>query len=132
MNKEELKNNLKSITDKFVGKENNEETRQQVQDKLREYLEPIVTKYINKKYNIIVNVEGVDVYKYDDYDEKYLKVEFEISPTTTCMSDEEFKRMSEAATDALTDMELKGYDIECKLRGVENVHLNNSKRNNKK
>lgn len=32
MNKEELKNNLKSITDKFVGKENNEETRQQVQD----------------------------------------------------------------------------------------------------
>lgn len=132
MNKEELKNNLKSITDKFVGKENNEETRQQVQDKLREYLEPIVTKYINKKYNIIVNVEGVDVYKYDDYDEKYLKVEFEISPTTTCMSDEEFKRISEAATDALTDMELKGYDIECKLRGVENVHLNNSKRNNNK
>lgn len=132
MNKEELKNNLKSITDKFVGKENNEETRQQVQDKLREYLEPIVTKYINKKYNIIVNVEGVDVYKYDDYDEKYLKVEFEISPTTTCMSDEEFKRTTEAATDALTDMELKGYDIECKLRGVENVHLNNSKRNNKK
>lgn len=132
MNKEELKNNLKSITDKFVGKENNEETRQQVQDKLREYLEPIVTKYINKKYNIIVNVEGVDVYKYDDYDEKYLKVEFKISPTTTCMSDEEFKRISEAATDALTDMELKGYDIECKLRGVENVHLNNSKRNNKK
>lgn len=132
MNKEELKNNLKSITDKFVGKENNEETRQQVQDKLREYLEPIVTKYINKKYNIIVNVEGVDVYKYDDYDEKYLKVEFEISPTTTCMSDEEFKRISEAATDALTDMELKGYDIECKLRGVENVHLNNSKVNNKK
>lgn len=132
MNKEELKNNLKSITDKFVGKENNEETRQQVQDKLREYLEPIVTKYINKKYNIIVNVEGVDVYKYDDYDEKYLKVEFEISPTTTCMSDEEFKRMTEAATDALTDMELKGYDIECKLRGVENVHLNNSKVNNKK
>ena len=53
-------------------------------------------------------------------------------PTTTCMSDEEFKRMTEAATDALTDMELKGYDIECKLRGVENVHLNNSKRNNKK
>lgn len=48
------------------------------------------------------------------------------------MSDEEFTRMSEAATDALTDMELKGYDIECKLRGVENVHLNNSKRNNKK
>lgn len=132
MNKEELKNNLKSITDKFVGEENNEETRQQVQDKLREYLEPIVTKYINKKYNIIVNVEGVDVYKYDDYDEKYLKVEFEISPTTTCMSDEEFKRMTEAATDALTDMELKGYDIECKLRGVENVHLNNSKVNNKK
>lgn len=132
MNKEELKNNLKSITDKFVGKENNEETRQQVQDKLREYLEPIVTKYINKKYNIIVNVEGVDVYKYDDYDEKYLKVEFEISPTTTCMSDEEFTRMTEAATDALTDMELKGYDIECKLRGVENVHLNNSKVNNKK
>lgn len=132
MNKEELKNNLKSITDKFVSKENNEETRQQVQDKLREYLEPIVTKYINKKYNIIVNVEGVDVYKYDDYDEKYLKVEFEISPTTTCMSDEEFKRISEAATDALTDMELKGYDIECKLRGVENVHLNNSKVNNKK
>lgn len=132
MNKEELKNNLKSITDKFVGKENNEETRQQVQDKLREYLEPIVTKYINKKYNIIVNVEGVDVYKYDDYDEKHLKVEFEISPTTTCMSDEEFKRISEAATDALTDMELKGYDIECKLRGVENVHLNNSKTNNKK
>lgn len=132
MNKEELKNNLKSITDKFVGKENNEETRQQVQDKLREYLEPIVTKYINKKYNIIVNVEGVDVYKYDDYDEKYLKVEFEISPTTTCMSDEEFKRMTEAVTDALTDMELKGYDIECKLRGVENVHLNNSKRNNNK
>lgn len=132
MNKEELKNNLKSITDKFVGKENNEETRQQVQDKLREYLEPIVAKYINKKYNIIVNVEGVDVYKYDDYDEKYLKVEFEISPTTTCMSDEEFKRISEAATDALTDMELKGYDIECKLRGVENVHLNNSKVNNKK
>lgn len=132
MNKEELKNNLKSITDKFVGKENNEETRQQVQDKLREYLEPIVTKYINKKYNIIVNVEGVDVYKYDDYDEKYLKVEFEISPTTTCMSDEEFKRISEAATDALTDMGLKGYDIECKLRGVENVHLNNSKANNKK
>lgn len=132
MNKEELKNNLKSITDKFVGKENNEETRQQVQDKLREYLELIVTKYINKKYNIIVNVEGVDVYKYDDYDEKYLKVEFEISPTTTCMSDEEFKRISEAATDALTDMELKGYDIECKLRGVENVHLNNSKVNNKK
>lgn len=122
MNKEELKNNLKSITDKFVGKENNEETRQQVQDKLREYLEPIVTKYINRKYNIIVNEEGVDVYKYDDYDEKYLKVEFEISPTTTCMSDEEFKRISEAATDALTDMELKGYDIECKLRGVENVH----------
>ncbi len=33
-------------------------------------------------------------------------------PTTTCMSDEEFKRMTEAATDALTDMELKGYDIE--------------------
>lgn len=132
MNKEELKNNLKSITDKFVGKENNEETRQQVQDKLREYLEPIVTKYINKKYNIIVNVEGVDVYKYDDYDEKYLKVEFEIPSTTTCMSDEEFKRMTEAATDALTDMELKGYDIECKLRGVENVHLNNSKRNNNK
>ena len=132
MNKEELKNNLKSITDKFVGKENNEETRQQVQDKLREYLEPIVTKYINKKYNIIVNVEGVDVYKYDDYDEKYLKVEFEIPSTTTCMSDEEFKRISEAATDALTDMELKGYDIECKLRGVENVHLNNSKVNNKK
>lgn len=132
MNKEELKNNLKSITDKFVGKENNEETRQQVQDKLREYLEPIVTKYINKKYNIIVNVEGVDVYKYDDYDEKYLKVEFEILSTTTCMSDEEFKRMTEAATDALTDMELKGYDIECKLRGVENVHLNNSKRNNNK
>lgn len=44
----------------------------------------------------------------------------------------QFTRMSEAATDALTDMELKGYDIECKLRGVENVHLNNSKRNNKK
>lgn len=41
---------------------------------------------------------------------------------TTCMSDEEFKRISEAATDALTDMELKGYDIECGLRGVENVH----------
>lgn len=132
MNKEELKNNLKSITDKFVGKENNEETRQQVQDKLREYLEPIVTKYINKKYNIIVNVEGVDVYKYDDYGERYLKVKFEIPSTTTCMSDEEFKRMTEAATDALTDMELKGYDIECKLRGVENVHLNNSKVNNKK
>lgn len=53
-------------------------------------------------------------------------------PTTTCMSDEEFTRISEAATDALTDMELKGYDIECKLRGVENVHLNNSKVNNKK
>lgn len=79
-----------------------------------------------------MNEEGVVVYKYDDYDEKYLKVEFEISPTTTCMSDEEFKRMTEAATDALTDMELKGYDIECKLRGVENVHLNNSKVNNKK
>lgn len=184
MNKEELKNKLKSITDKFVGKENNEETRQQVQDKLREYLEPIVTKYINRKYNIIVNEEGVDVYKYDDYDEKYLKFEIEFmkdnsqivdklndekyieslktmiksnignvvpefkgfecevdfndgvdikfTKTAPSMSDEEFKRMTEAATDALTDMELKGYDIECKLRGVENVHLNNSKRNNNK
>ena len=179
MNKEELKNKLKSITDKFVGKENNEETRQQVQDKLREYLEPIVTKYINRKYNIIVNEEGVDVYKYDDYDEKYLKVEIEFmkddsqivdklndekyieslktmiksnignvvpefkgfecgvdfndgvditfTKTAPSMSDEEFKRISEAATDALTDMELKGYDIECKLRGVENVHLNDMK-----
>ena len=184
MNKEELKNNLKSITGKFVGKENNEETRQQILDKFREYLEPIVTKYIKKKYNIIVNEEGVDVYKYDDYDEKYLKVEFEcmkdnsqivdklndekyieslktmiksnisnvvpefkgfecrvdfndgvdiiFTKTAPSMSDEEFKRISEAATDALTDMELKGYDIECKLRGVENVHLNNSKGNNKK
>ena len=27
-------------------------------------------------------------------------------------------------TDALTDMELKGYDIECKLRGIENIHKN--------
>lgn len=184
MNKEELKNNLKSITDKFVGKENNEETRQQVLDKFREYLEPIVTKYINRKYNIIVNEEGVDVYKYDDYDEKYLKVEFEcmkdnsqitdklndekyieslktmiksnignvvpefkgfecevdfndgvditFTKTTPSMSDEEFKRISEAATDALTDMELKGYDIECGLRGVENIHLNNLKKKNNK
>ena len=136
MNKEELKNNLKSITDKFVGKENNEENRQQVLDTLRDFLEPIVTRAISKQYNTIVNEEGAVavavVYKYDDYDEKYLKVEFEIPLTTTCMSDEEFKRMTEAATDALTDMELKGYDIECKLRGVENVHLNNSKRNNKK
>lgn len=184
MNKEELKNNLKSITDKFVGKENNEETRQQVLDTLRDFLEPIVTKCINMKYNIIVNEEGVDVYKYDDYDEKYLKVEIEcmkdnsqivdklndekyieslktmiksnignvvpefkgfecgvdfndgvditFTKTAPSMSDEEFKRISEAATDALTDMELKGYDIECELRGVENVHLNNSKGNNKK
>ena len=122
MNKEELKNNLKSISDEFVGKENNEENRQQALDKLREYFEPMVTKYINRKYKIITNEEGIDVYRYDDYDKKYLKVEFEIPPATTCMSDEEFKRISEAATDALTDMELKGYDIECKLRGVENVH----------
>lgn len=184
MNKEELKNKLNSITDEFVGKENNEETRQQVQDKLREYLEPIVTKYINRKYKIITNEEGIDVYRYDEYDEKYLKIEFEcmkdnsqtvdklndekyieslktmiksnignvvpefkgfecgvdfndgvdikFTKTTPSMSDEEFKRISEAATDALTDMELKGYDIECGLRGVENVHLNNSKGNNKK
>ena len=55
-----------------------------------------------------------------------------VTDIMTCMSDEEFKRMSEAATDALTDMELKGYDIECGLRGVENIHLNNSKGNNKK
>ena len=61
-----------------------------------------------------------------------LHEQLQTPPTTTCMSDEEFKRMTEAATDALTDMELKGYDIECKLRGVENVHLNNSKVNNKK
>ena len=59
-------------------------------------------------------------------------VDIKFTKTTPSMSDEEFKRMSEAATDALTDMELKGYDIECKLRGVENVHLNNSKGNNKK
>lgn len=86
MNKGELKNNLKSITDKLVDKENNEENKQQLLD----------------------------------------------TPTTTCMSGEEFKRISEAATDALTDMELKGYDIECGLRGVENVHLNNSKKKNNK
>lgn len=184
MNKEELKNNLKSITDEFVGKKNSEETKQQVLDKLRNYLEPIVAKEINKKYNTVVNEEGVVMYKYDDYNEKWLKIEFEcmkdnsqtvdklndekyieslktmiksnignvvpefkgfecqvdfndgvdikFTKTTPSMSDEEFKRMSEAATDALTDMELKGYDIECKLRGVENVHLNNSKGNNKK
>ena len=125
MNEKELENKINSIADKFVGKENNEETRQQVLDKLREYLEPIVTKYINSEYKIITNEEGIDVYYwYDDYDEKYLKVEFKIPPTTTCMSDEEFKRISEAATDALTDMELKGYDIECKLRGIENIHKN--------
>ena len=125
MNREELKNILKSITDKFVSKENNEETRQQVSDTLKDFLEPIVTKYINSEYKIITNEEGIDVYYwYDDYDEKYLKVEFKIPPTTTCMSDEEFKRISEAATDALTDMELKGYDIECKLRGIENIHKN--------
>ena len=52
MNKEELKNNLKSITDEFVGKKNSEETRQQVQDKLREYLEPIVANEINKKLSV--------------------------------------------------------------------------------
>ena len=132
MNKEELKNNLKSITDEFVGKENNEETKQQVLDALRDFLEPIVTKEINKKYNIVVDEEGAVIYKYDDYDEKWLKVEFEAPSVTTCMSDDEFKRISEAATDALTDMELKGYDIECGLRGVENVHLNNSKGKNKK
>ena len=73
-----------------------------------------------------------NIWNLNMYDEKYLKVEFETPSTATCMSDEEFKRMSEAATDALTDMELKGYDIECGLRGVENVHLNNSKGNNKK
>ena len=135
MNKEELENKLNSITSEFVGKENNEETKQQVLDKLREYLEPIVTKEINKKYNIVVDEEGAVVYKYDDYDEKWLRVEFECKgetpSVTTCMSDEEFKRISEAAPDALTDMELKGYDIECRLRGVENVHLNNSKGKNK-
>lgn len=120
MNKEELKNNLKSITDEFVGKENSEEIKQQVLDKLRDFLEPIVTKAINKKYNTVVNEEGTVVYKYDDYNEQWLRVE--APSATTCMSDEEFKRISEAATDALTDMELKGYDIECKLRGVENVH----------
>ena len=70
MNKEELKNNLKSITDKFVGKENNEENRQQVLDTLRNFLEPMVTKEISKKYKTIVNEEGIDVYRYDDYDEK--------------------------------------------------------------
>lgn len=154
MNKEELKNKLNSITDEFVGKENNEKTRQQVQDKLREYLEPIVTKYINMKYNIIVNEEGVDKLN----DEKYIEslktmiksnignvvpefegfkcevdfndgVDIKFTKTAPSMSDEEFKRISEAATDALTDMELKGYDIECKLRGIENKHtsLNNSK-----
>lgn len=122
MNKEELKNNLKSITVKFVGKENNEETKQQVLDKLRNYLEPIVTKEINKKYNTVVNEEGVVLYKYDDCNEQWLKVEFKTPSVTTCMSDEEFERISEAATDALTDMELKGYDIECRLRGVENRH----------
>ena len=176
MNEKELENKINSITDKFVSKENNEETRQQVLDKLREYLEPIVTKLINRKYNTIVNEEGVVIYKYDDCDEKYLKVEFEcmkdnsqitdkpndekyieslktmiksnignvvpefegfecevdfndgvdikFTKTAPSMSDEEFKRMSEAATDALTDMELKGYDIECKLRGIENIHKN--------
>ena len=129
MNEKELENKINSIADKFVGKEINEETRQQVSDTLRNFLEPIITKYINREYKIITNEEGIDVYKYDECDEKYLKVEFEISPTTTCMSDEEFKRMSEAATDALTDMELKGYDIECKLRGIKNKHtsLNISK-----
>lgn len=132
MNREELKNNLMSITDKFVGKENNEDNKQQLLDTLRDSLEPIVTKEISKKYKINMNEEGVDAYNYDDYDEKYLKVEFETPPFTTCMSDEEFKRISEAATDALTDMELKGYDIECGLRGVENVHLNNSKKKNNK
>lgn len=173
MNKEELKNKLNSITDEFVGKENNEETRQQVQDKLRKYLEPIVTKYINRKYKIITNEEGIDVCWYDECkkiisqtvdklnDEKYIEslktmiksnignvvpefkgfecgvdfndgVDIKFTKTTPSMSDEEFKRISEAATDALTDMELKGYDIECGLRGVENVHLNNSKGNNKK
>lgn len=125
MNEKELENKINSIADKFVGEENNEETRQQVSDTLRNFLEPIITKYINSEYKIITNEEGIDVYYwYDDYDEKYLKVKFKIPPTTTCMSDEEFKRMSEAATDALTDMELKGYDIECKLRGIENIHKN--------
>lgn len=179
MNKDEIENKLNSITDEFVGKENNEEIRQQVQDKLREYLEPIVTREFNKKYNIVVNEEDVVMYKYDDCNEKWLKVEFEcmkdnsqtvdklndekyieslktmiksnisnvvpefkgfkcevdfndgvdikFTKTTPSMSDEEFKRMSEAATDALTDMELKGYDIECKLRDIKNIHLNNSK-----
>lgn len=132
MNKEELKNKLNSITDEFVGKENSEETRQQVLNALRDFFEPIVTKEFNKRYNTVVNEEGAVVCKYDDYNEKWLKIEFETPSATTCMSDEEFKRMSEAATDALTDMELKGYDIECKLRGVENMHLNNSKGKNKK
>lgn len=184
MNKEELENKLNSITSEFVGKKNNEETKQQVLDKLRNYLEPIVTKEINKKYNIVVDEEGAVVYKYNDCDEQWLKVEFDcmkdnnqvvdklndekyieslktmiksnignvvpefkgfkcevdfndgvdikFTKIPPSMSDEEFERISEAATDALTDMELKGYDIECGLRGVENVHLNNSKGKNKK
>lgn len=129
MNEKELENKIKSITDEFVGKENNKENKQQILDKIKEYFEPVVAKEINKKYNTVVDEEGAVIYKYDDCNEQWLKVEFETPLVTTCMSDEEFERISEAATDALTDMELKGYDIECRLRGVENKHtsLNISK-----
>ena len=70
MNKEELKNEITSIIERFNNKENNEENRQQVLDTLRNFLEPMVTKEISKKYKTIVNEEGIDVYRYDDYDEK--------------------------------------------------------------
>lgn len=75
-------------------------------------LSAFTIKMINKKLRIVIE---------EDMEEEKL------FPATTCMSDEEFKRISEAATDALTDIELKGYDIECGLRGVKNIHLRNSK-----
>lgn len=119
------------VIDRHWGELADKENRNKIENEIKSYFNKMIESHpnfyeINKKVNCSVE------YNIDDYGERYLKVEFEIPSTTTCMSDEEFKRMTEAATDALTDMELKGYDIECKLRGVENVHLNNSKRNNNK
>ena len=113
MNKEELKNEITSIIERFNNKDAS------LMEELKWYSKSLPT-------NLGVKI---DANTNDDYSELHINIvrDEKYSPNTLCMSDEEFKRISEAATDALTDMELKGYDIECYLRGVENVHLRNSK-----
>lgn len=113
MNKEELKDAITSVVEKFCNKDVN------LMDELKWYSKSLPTNP-GVKIDAIANDDYSELHINITRDEKHI-------PNTTCMSDEEFKRISEAATDALTDMELKGYDIECYLRGVENIHLHNSK-----